>query len=233
MTKAELITSVRGLVNENSGDSGALLSDTGNLLEIIHDATEVVMLDLVPIMPGQFLTSENVTLIAGTANYTLTNSFWQIWKVEKNITGDRPIELEIIDPIEMQYHTYVGESENEPHACYFIGDTIYFVRTPGQAYANYAKVWEIRPEAATMATNGPLYIPAVAHRLIAYHAAAIVYEMMEKDPSPFFVMYARRLDKVEKIWRGRFQSQPRFVRPSVTERQGISSGTLEDYDRDW
>ena len=184
-------------------------------------------------MPGQFLTSENVTLVAGTANYTLTNTYWQIWKVEKNVTGDRPVELEIIDPIEMQYHSYVGETENEPHACYFIGDTIYFVRTPAMAWTNYAKVWEIRPEAASMATNGPSYIPVVAHRLIVYQAAAIIATMLEKDPTPYMALYARRLDKVNRIWRGRFQSQPSFVRPSVAERQGVTSGSSEDFDRDW
>ena len=73
MTRAEILADVRNLINEASGDAGALLSDSGNMLTFLADAQEQCVLDLMGIMPTSFLGSENVTLIAGTANYALTD----------------------------------------------------------------------------------------------------------------------------------------------------------------
>jgi hypothetical protein len=232
MTLAQIITDIRNLIGEQSGDAGALLSDSGNLLTFIADAQEQVTLDLMPTMPGQFLTSENVTLVANQANYTLTNRFWQIWKVEKTITGEPPVELEIVDPLDFAYHTEVGETESEPHACYFLGDTLYFIKTPSENKTNYAKIWEVRPEVITMVAGGPAYIPDVAHRLIVYKTCAIIATMLERDTSPYMALYAHRLGMVAKVWNGRFQSQTKFVRPSAHERQGYR-GSSEDTDRTW
>jgi hypothetical protein len=232
MTKAEITLAIRNIIGELSTDSGVLLTDDENLLEFIHDAEGQVCLDLMPSMPSAFLTSENVSLVANQANYTLTNSFWQIWKVERTITGEPPTEIAVIDPIEMQYHTETGETESEPHACYFIGDVLYFVRTPSENKTDYAKVWEIRPEADTMPTTGPAYIPSVAHRLIVYQACVLIATLLERDPSPYMALYARRLQMVDKVWRGRFQSQTRFVRPGAGERQA-NFGSSEDRDRGW
>jgi hypothetical protein len=233
MTKAELLAATRNLANEQSGDTGALLSDTGNLIEFLTDAADQVTLDLVPVMPTEFMASENITLIAGTAGYALTNTPLQIWKVERTVTGDPPIEMEIVDPLDMAYHTDVGETEDEPHAVYFIGKTVYFVKTPASAKTNYAKVWEILGEPATMATAGPTYIPAIAHRLIVYKACSIIATMMGKDPTPYLALYALKLQQVERVWRGRFQSQPRFVRDSVGVRQGYLHASSEDHDPTW
>jgi hypothetical protein len=233
MTRAELITDVRNLIGEASTDTGALLSDAGNLLTFLADAAEQVVLDLCGIMPSQFLTSENVTLVAGTANYTLSNEFLQIWKVERNVTGEKPVEIPIIDPIEMQnYLAEVGDTEPDYHACYFVGNTLYFVPTPSKAVTNYAKVWEIDPEASAVPTAGPTYIPRVAHRLIVYQACAIIATMLERDTTPYLTLYARRLQMVEKVWHGRFQSQTRFVREAAGDRRG-RIGSTEDRDGNW
>jgi len=232
MTRAEITEEVKNLITSVANTSNVQLDGSFNYMGFINDAMEQVMLELVPVMPGQFLTSENVTLIANQANYTLTNAFWQIWKVERTVTGEPPIEFEIIEPLDFAYHTETGDTEADPHAVYFIGDTIYFIKTPSAAKTNYAKVWEIRPEAATMLTTGPAYIPAPAHRLIVYQAAILACQMLGANPSSIERLYARRLIMVEKVWRGRFQSQPRFVRASSHERQGYR-GSSEDRDVDW
>jgi hypothetical protein len=232
MTKAELLAATRNIVGEQSGDAGALLSDTGNLLEFLVDATEQVALDLLPIMPTAFRSSENVTLIAGTANYALTGPILQIEKVERTVTGEPPIELEILDPIDLAYHTDTGETEADPHAVYFIGDTIYFVKTPSTAKTNYAKVWFYKAEPSTLGTDGPTMIPSYAHRLIVYKACAIIATMMERDTSPYMALYAHRLGMVQRVWAGRFQSQTRHVRESSHERHGYR-GSSEDIDRAW
>ncbi len=233
MTRAEIITDVRNLINEQDTDTGALLSDTGNMLTFLADAAEQVVLDLCGIMPSQLLTSENVTLVAGTANYTLSNEFLQIWKVERNVTGDSPVEIPIIDPIEMQnYLAEVGDTEADYHACYFVGNTLYFVPTPSTAITNYAKVWEIVPEASAVPVTGPAYIPRVAHRLIVYQACSIIATMLERDTTPYLTLYARRLQMVEKVWNARFQTQTRFVRDASGERRG-HLGSSEDRDRTW
>jgi len=233
MTKSEIISATRNLVNELSTDSGALLSDTGNLLEYVNDAMEHVVLDLVDIMPDQFLTSETVTLIANQANYTLTASFWQIYKVEKNVTGEAPREIPIINQLDKTYWMNVGDTESEPTACYFIGDTLYFIKTPSAAATDYAKVWLIRPEAATMATAGPSYIPAPAHRLIVYRAAELVATMLECSPTLFIKLYDQRLEKVRRTWAARYRSQPRFVQGSIEERMARSSRDSTLFDTDW
>jgi hypothetical protein len=233
MTKAQLLASVRYLVNEASGDSGALLGDATNLLDFVNDAMEQCVLDLLPIMPGQFLTSENVTLVAGTANYTLTNSFLQIYKVEKNTTGESPKQIEIIDPLEIQYYMKTGDTDAEPNACYFVGNVLYFVPTPAAAATNYAKVWEVMSEAATIADAGPTYIPAIAHRLIVYQASALIAKMLGKDASVYYDLYARRLAQVQKIWIGRFQQKPRFIRESDMERSAIDARLSIDIDKEW
>jgi len=232
MTLAQILSAIRGLINESANDAGALLSDTGNMLTFVEDAQEQSVLDLMPIMPTAFLGSENVTLVAGTASYALTGPLWQVWKVERTVTGEPPTELEIIDPIDLAYHMNTGETEADPHAVYFMGDTVSFVKTPSTSKTNYAKVWIIKPEAVTMASGGPAMMPPVTHKLIVYQACSLIATMLERDPSPYMALYARRLQMVDKIWRGRFQSQPRFVRASAHERQGYR-GSSEDTDRTW
>ena len=232
MTLAQILTDIRNLINEQSTDAGALLSDTGNLLTFVSDAQEQTVLDLMSFMPSAFLGSENVSLVAGTANYALTGPLWQVWKVERNVTGESPMEIKIIDPSEIQYHMYTGDTAADPTGCYFIGDSIYFVPTPSTSVTNYAKVWMIKPEAVTMVTGGPAMIPAVAHRLIVYQACVIIATMLERDTTPYLTMYARRLQMVQRVWAGRFQSQTRFVRPAANERQGIIRSS-EDNDTGW
>ena len=315
MTRAELITTMRDLVSELSTDAGALLSDTGNALEYLNDAMEVVVLDLMPIMPTQFLKTKKITLVASQADYSLAasitattiafvdsnpdtitdsgnafvtsefeagmtitisgatnsgnnstftiesvaagtitldttdsltveaagqsvtitqqNPFWMIEKVERNVSDKPPREIDIIDVMEMHFETNVGEEEAEPDSCYFQGDTLYLVKTPSTATADYLKVFMHRPEALTILTNGPKYIPAPAHRMIAYRAAANVAIMNEANPAPFLALYNFRLAKIDRLWAGRYQQKGRYVRDGFYERKYTTDLDRTLYDRRW
>jgi hypothetical protein len=232
MTKAEIVTAVRNLVNEISTDAGALLSDTGNLAEYINDAMEQVTLDLIPIMPFEFMDTENVSLsVLGYA--TLSKTFLQIIKVEKNVTNQTPQEIPIIDPLEIQFHMNTGETAAEPTACYFIGQNIYFVPTPSGAVTDYAKVYLAKAESSTMAPGGPAMIPVIAHRLIVYQAAAIATMTIEGDPSKFLLLYRQRLEALKSSWKNRQQQTPKFVRDSVRDRETMDSRDKAFYDVGW
>ncbi len=233
MTRAEIITDIRNLINEQSTDAGALLNDAGNLLTFIDDAAQQVMLDLMPIMPGQFLATENISLVANTQAYTFTASFWQIWKIERNVTNESPREIDIIDPLEAEFYAKVGETDTEPRACYLLGDTLYWVPTPSASYSNFAKAYLVRPEAATVPSGGPAYLPAVCHRLIVYQACVIIATMLERDTSPYEKLYARRFIKVNEVWRARNQQSPRFVNPSVALRRSADMRDPALYDKGW
>jgi len=232
MTKDELISTTRYLANELSTDSGALLDDTANLLDFLLDAIEQVVLDLIPVVPSVFLATEDITLTADDNDYDLTAEFWQIYKVERYETGKAPKEIAIIDPLELQFETNVGDTEANPDACYFMGSTIYFVKIPSEGKV-YARVYYIKPEATTLATNGPAVLPRISHRLIPLYAASLIAEMLGHDPTKFLALYAMRLNSVKKVLRGRFQQSPRFVRPGVKERQVVDERDRVLYDVEW
>lgn len=229
MTKAEIIISTRNLVNFQTENTVSKLTDAV-LTDLINDSAEDVVLDLIPLMAHQFLGTETITLVAGTANYSLTSSFLQIYKVEKNVTSENPTEITIIDPLDKQFVHYIGETIEEPDYCYLMGDTIYFVPTPSAAKTNYATVYFIRPEASSIAETGPVYIPRVAQRLIVYKAAANALIMYDENPGPYIALYQKRLIAVARVWAERYHQKPRFVRPSVHERATLDSRDRAFYD---
>lgn len=233
MTQAEIRASIRYHINEQSTDVGAWMPSTTIIDEFINSAVEHVVLDLIPIMPGQFLTTETITLVADQADYTLTAEFWQVYKIEKNVSSDTPREIEIIDPLEMQFHTTVGETEAEPKACYFMGDTLYFVPTPSAASTDYAKAYLVRPEVVTMVSGGPSYIPRVAHRMIVYKACEHAAIMQEIGGSPFGRLYDDRYKLVRRTWTARYQTKPRFVQTAQHERIIHDSRERAVYDHGW
>ena len=218
MTQAEIISEVRALVQEISTDAGALLADAGNLLALINDAQEQVVMDLLPSMPDQLMGKENVDLVDSTQAEAFTTEFLWISKVALNITGEAPREVEIIAPLDEPYYMNVGEEAPEPHACYFIGSSIYWVPIPSASLANYATIWGVKAEAASMAAGGPTLLPRIAHRLIVYKTAMMVATLCESSQTPFAALYAQRLQAVKRMWWGRYQSKPKFIRESVVER---------------
>jgi hypothetical protein len=76
-------------------------------------------------------------------------------------------------------------------------------------------------------------IPAIAHRLIVYQAAAIATMTIEGDPSKFLVLYRQRLETLKSTWKNRQQQTPRFVRDSVRDRETMDSRDKAFYDVDW
>ena len=159
MTKSEIYSAVRNILNEQSEDAGALLKGESNLADFVNDATEQVVLDLLPDMPRQFCRTELVSLVANDEDYTLANEFWMILKVEKNVTDDMPVPVDIISPLQADEYTKVAETADEPTAVFFVGSTMYVRPIPATAKANYLKIYEVVPEAAALADTGPVYVP--------------------------------------------------------------------------
>ena len=233
MNLAALRTATRNLVNVFSTDTGATLTDTV-LDDFINDAAEQVVLDLAPYHPSVFMTTETISLVADQAPYALTASTWlQVYKVERNVTGQTPKEIEIIDPLLKTFAHNVGEKAAEPKYCYFQGQSIVFVPTPDTDTTDYATVYLIVGEAATIGSGGPTYIPAIAHRLIAYKAAINAGVMYDASTAPYERLYAARLAQVNRLLAGREQQRPRFVRPSIDTRLTTDSRDPAFYDTEW
>jgi hypothetical protein len=236
MTRAEIITAVRALVNEVSTDAGAGLDDAGNLAGFIEDAVEQVVLDLVDTYPNELLTYEDVSMVANTKSYTLTKEFWQVLKFAKTVAGENETEMDVIDPLSQQYMETHDETSARPYGVFLIGPTLYVYPTPSVAITDYIRVWGIRPEAATMPDpTGPAYLPRVTHRLIVFWAASLVAEMFgaKNTAGRFLVLYSNRLEKIKTMQRGKFQQAPRFVRESVVERTTRDNREKILVDLDW
>lgn len=234
MTKAQIRTAIRNLFNEQSTDAGALMPTGDSIIDnYIEDAVEEVVLDLLPYMPRQFCGTENISLTADEPDYTLTAEWFQIYKIARNTTGKTPREIQIIDPLEEQFHTSVGDTEDSPMQCYILGDTITFVKTPSADKTNYAKVFFVRPEALTIPDTGPAYIPRAAHRMIVYKACALACVMIEAIAGNFTALYEKRKAAFLRTWAAREHQRPRFVKDSVFDRISYSDLEATFYDLEW
>ncbi len=234
MTKAQIRTAIRNLVNEQSTDAGALMPTGDSIIDnYIEDAVEEVVLDLLPYMPRQFCGTENISLTADEPDYTLSALWWQIYKIARNTTGKTPREIQIIDPLEEQFYTSVGDTEDSPDQCYILGDTITFVKTPSADKTDYAKVFFVRPEAVTIPDTGPAYIPRAAHRMIVYKACALACMMVEALAGHFIALYEKRKASFLRVWAAREHQKPRFVRDSIFDRIGYSDREAAFYDLEW
>jgi len=233
MTKAQILQGIRDLINEQSGDAGALLSDTGNLLGFMDDAVEQVVLDLLDAYPNELLAYEDVSMVANTKTYVLTKTWWKIIKVEKTVAGENPTEIDVIDPLSHQYVELHDETNPLPYACNIINGTLWMFPTPSAAITNYIRIWGIQPEIVIMANGGPATLPRETHRLIVYWAASLVAVLLGVNPDPFQLLYTNRLNKILKMQTGKFSQAPRFVRESVVERTTRDSRERAFYDTYW
>jgi len=233
MTKAEIITAVRSLVNEVDTASGALLDDAGNLLGFIDDAVEQVVLDLVGTYPNELLTYEDVSMLAGVKTYALAKEFWQILKIAKTVAGENETEMDIIDPLSHQYAETHDETNAQPRGVYLINGTLYVYPTPSAAITDYIRVWGIQAEAVLLDDDGPASLPRVTHRLIVFWAASLVATMIGAKSDKFILLYSNRLEKIKAMQKGKFQQAPRFVRESVVERTTRDTRERVFYDLDW
>ena len=179
--------------------------------------------------------ADTLTTEAVGSSVTITelNPFYQIYKVERNVSGQSPREIDIIDPLEHQFVTTVGQTEAAPTSCWFEGDTLYFKKTPSTAVADYAKVYLIPGEAVTVPTNGPKIIPQPFHSCIASWAALLVANMLEQNPARFNYLYNKRMKSALQVWDLRYHQKPRFVRESVTDRVYTSDLERAFTDKGW
>lgn len=238
MTKAAILQAVRDLVNETSGAAGALLSDVGNLLGFVEDAVEQVVLDLVDTYPNELLTYKDVSMLAGVKTYALSAApaveFWQILKISKTVAGENETEMDVIDPLSLQYAETHDETNARPYGANIINGTLYVYPTPSEAITDYIRIWGIRPEAVAMPDpTGPAYLPRMTHRLIVFWAASLVATMIGANPDKFILLYSNRLEKIKSMQKGKFQQAPRFVRESVVERTTRDVRERVFYDLDW
>ena len=233
MTKAQILQSARYLANEISTDAGALLSDSGNLLDFVGDAVEQVVMDLLGVYPNDLVTYEDVNLVAADFDYTLTTEFWQILKIEKTVAGENPTEMDIADQLSMQYFTTHDETSARPYAANIIGGVLYVWPIPSAAITAYIRVWGIRPEATTMPDNGPAYLPRATHRLIVLWAVSLIAEMIGAKPDRWRDLYAYRLGRIRDMQKDKFQQAPRFVRESSVERTTRDTREKVFVDLDW
>jgi hypothetical protein len=234
MTLAQIRQAIRDITKEWETDSGTLLPTGDALLDrFIEWATEQVTLDLIDWLPEKqdFIDYEDITLIAGQANYTLTAEWLQIWCMQKNVTGKSPRQIDYIDIGQKPFLMNIGETAEHPTGWYLDGTTIYFVPTPSTAATNYARCWMIVPEGTTMAAGGPAYIPRIAHKLIVWHAAILIGIMNERDIRVEVAMYEKMLDKVVGVVGYKIQQQPRFLKESFFEKSAVS--TVDPALRDW
>lgn len=233
MTKAQIIQAIRYHANELSTDVGALLSNTGNMLEFLEDAVEQVVIDLLGIYPNELLTYEDVSLVAADYDYTLTTEFWQILKIEKTVAGENETEMDIMDQLSAQYYKVHDETSEKPFAANIIGGVLYVWPIPSAAITNYIRVWGIRPEATTMPDAGPAYLPRVTHRLIVYWAVTLIAKMVGVKADRWLELYQYRLQRVRDMQKDKFQQAPRFVRESSVERTTRDTREKAFYDVDW
>jgi len=219
MTEAQIRTAVQNLVRDYYGTAGTWLGADETILDdFIDDALEQVVLDLMPVMPGKFGGNETISLEADEPDYTLTAEWWQIYKMERNVTDRQPKEIDIFDPLDKAKYMYVGETKEEPRGCMIIGKTITFAPTPSTDKTDYANCVFIRPEAVSLAAGGPTYMPRPAHRMIVYAAAAKIAVMKQANPAVFLGLYEQRLRAVIKVFTGQNQQTPDFVRDSMEDR---------------
>lgn len=232
MTLAQIRLAIHNILKEYSTDTGALL-ESDNLLidDFISDAAEDVVLDLVQYLPESFLESEDVTLVADQANYTLTTEYLQIWSAQKNVSDGSYYPIREISITNRGLYEYVGQTDPEPVHFYRKGDVVNFVPTPSAAVATYAKFWLVAAETAAMVAAGPVYIPRTAHRLIVYKASELIAVMTGDNKSSFGNLYQAKLGRVASVLGVRNQSQTRYLRGSQESLGNTRERT--EYDPNW
>lgn len=233
MTLAEIRAAVRAMVHEDSQEAGALLKADNILLDYaINAAADAVVLDLVPVVPHFFVTYEDISLVSGTSSYTLTKEWMQIVAVKKNVSGQAPAIIPYYENEDEFYAQNTGETGSEPKGWTLNGASIMFMPKPSAAYASWARVWIVKPEASTMATTGPTMIPRMAHRLIPLMATIILAKIVEsKNDSKWEALYKYTLTKVERVLGPAVQQQSRFVRPPMGEVVSVDARDKVLYDR--
>jgi len=212
MTLAQLRTAVRNITKEWETDSGTLFPSGDVVLDFFIDwAAEDVVLDLVEYMPEDFLDYEDISITSGDYDYDLTAEWLQIWAMQRKI-ADRSYELIPYTPVTTR-DDYDGETAEDPEGWFLKGTTIIFWPTPSATRT--ARCWIVKPEAASVAADGPVYIPRMAHKLIPLDAAILIGYMNDRDITGPVALYKIQHERVKNALTNRVQQQPKFVNRSV------------------
>lgn len=215
MNLAALRTAVRNITKEWESDSGTLFPSGDVVLDFfINWAAEDVVLDLVEYMPEDFLTYEDISITSGDNDYDLTAEWLQIWAMQRKI-ADRSYEIIPYTPV-IDRGDYDGETGEDPEGWFLKGTTIIFWPTPSATRT--ARCWIVVPEAATVAENGPVYIPRMAHKLIPLDAAILIGYMNDRDIGGPVALYNLQHKRVINSLTNRVQQQPQFINRSVLDR---------------
>jgi hypothetical protein len=234
MTLQNLRDAVRYLSKDWETDAGTLFPSDNTLIDIyLNWACEQVILDLVEFLPETFLNSENITLVASQAPYTLTAEWLQIWAIQKNVTSEAPKLIPYRDVKMLPFKGYTGETAEHPKCWYLKGKSICFWPTPSTAKTDYAKVWIIQPEAAAIATAGPSIIPRIAHKLISIQACLLAAIMNEVSATGLETLYGRLLVSVRSVLGYQVQQQPKFLGESILSLESVESRDRVLFDFNW
>jgi len=232
MTLAEIRTAVRSLLKESQTDEGTIFPSGDVLLDFfINMACELVVLDLAEFMPEVFLNSEDITLVAGTSEYTLTAEWMRVWAMMKNVTNESPTIIPYADIQSLSSRMYTGETATDPEAWTLKGDTVIFIPTPSAAKTDYARFWYIAPEAATMVSGGPAIIPRMAHKLIPLQACMVICAMDGADKTRWETLYGYTAQRIRDTYQFRIQQQPRFIGGSILDKTGGDTRDRALYDK--
>jgi len=233
MTLAELRTATRNLSRQAESDSGTLFPAGDVLLDwFINSAAELVTLDLVDYLPSNFLTYEDISLVAGTSSYTLTAEWLQIYAMKRNVTDESAQIIPYYETTEELLAQVNGETAEFPVGFTLKGNSIIFMPKPSVSKTSYARCWIIAVESATIGSAGPTYIPRHAHRLIPLMACVLIGQMLESKATGYWEkMYQYWLGRVRDIVGQRIQQQPTFVKGSFTDKMYRDSRDLAFIDR--
>jgi hypothetical protein len=231
MTLAEIRTSVRNFAKATSTAAGTLFPADNVLLDyFINSACDFVVLDLVKELPNRFLAYEDITLVANIQTYTLTKEWLQVWAMNLNITGRSPIPITYVPWTDEVLAQYSGQTSAEPPIFTISGNSFYFLPKPAAAKANYARVWVVEAELATIGTDGPTKIPRIAQRLIPLQAMIQIGTMLEANIQNWAGLYAMLLKKVSVVLGNPIQGQPRFIGGSFRDKAIYDSRDPTGYD---
>lgn len=233
MTKDEIRTAIRTLLQEEATDAGTLLPSGNTKIDLYIDwAAEQVVLDLVPYMPEVFLKTEDMDLSANASDNTLTAEFLQVWGIYKKVTDESPSMIQFIPADEIENYMTVGETAEDPSGFTLIGDTVRWIPTPSTDKTAYCEAWLVTMEAADVPDAGPAYIPRLAHKLVCIYASMLICQMTDK-PKLLGILgkfYEIMLTRVIDVYGYRIQNQPRFLKDSFADKKFLSTLDPAFYD---
>jgi hypothetical protein len=233
MTLDEIRLSVRNLLHDYSSEVTARFDATNYLLDFfINNAAELVVLDLCESIPEQFMKTENISLDTTKTEYALTTEFLRIWGIRRNVSGENPTLIPYVDYNDEAFLQTVGETKDEPDGWTLKGNSVVFFPKASANKTNYAIAYLIVPEAVSIPSAGPTYIPRMAQRLIPIVTCVLISKTFgAKKGAGWEDMYAYALKRVIDVLGGVIQQQPKFVKGSAVDKMRYDSQDPAFFDK--